>query len=315
MRHSRQQLLATIADLYYNEQCSQSQIALQTGYSRSAISRLLSEARENGVVEIRINHPLKRSTQLENAIAERYDLKACFVAQRGQLNYSQMLRLLGRLGAAYLSENMQQDSRLGIGWGAAVQEVAQSFRQRYWPDFQVIQTLGSISSSGSAIDGYEVAYQIASTFSGTYHTFNAPMLVGDRAVTEALMRERNIRKTLDLAKQIDFALVGIGTTVADRSGLLRSGYMTGPELNAVREQGAVGDFCSRLFDENGRILDIDINHRVIGADITALPADQCTVMGVAGGRLKAPAIRAALKGKLINALVTDSSAAEIVLYG
>ena len=224
-----------------------------------------------------------------------------------------MLRLLGRLGAAYLSENMVPDSRLGIGWGEAVQEVAQAFRQRYWPNFQVIQMMGSVRSSHSSVDGYEVAYQIANTFSGTYHTFNAPMIVDDRNTKEALLSDRNIRNTLELANQIDFALVGIGTTVAERAGLVRAGHLTPVEIRELETAGAVGDFCGRLIDENGRYLDVDLNHRVIGADISKHSQEKCTIVGVGGGRIKAKAISSILRGRLINVLITDSSAAEILL--
>ena len=145
MRHDRLQLLATIADMYYVEGRSQADIARQTGYSRSAVSRLLTEAREQGVVEIRINHPLRRSADLEQALTARYPLRACFVAQRGQLDYPRMLQMLGRLGAAYLSEHMLPDSVLGISWGTAIFEVGQALRQRYWPNLQVVQMVGAIT--------------------------------------------------------------------------------------------------------------------------------------------------------------------------
>ncbi|MCB9431977.1 MAG: MarR family transcriptional regulator [Ardenticatenaceae bacterium] len=58
--YERLEFLATVADLYYLGRRSQAEIARKFGYSRSAISRLLTEAHQHGLVDIRINHPIKR---------------------------------------------------------------------------------------------------------------------------------------------------------------------------------------------------------------------------------------------------------------
>ena len=53
-------LLADVAEMYYLEDKNQSEIAESVGVTRSMISRMLTEARENGIVEIRIQRPLQR---------------------------------------------------------------------------------------------------------------------------------------------------------------------------------------------------------------------------------------------------------------
>ena len=52
-------LLADVAQQYYLEDMTQEQIARRIGVSRSNVSRMLKDARERGVVEIRIHHPLR----------------------------------------------------------------------------------------------------------------------------------------------------------------------------------------------------------------------------------------------------------------
>ncbi len=313
MRHDRMQLLATIADLYYIEQCSQAEIARQTGYSRSAVSRLLTEAHENGVVEIKVNHPLKRSSQLEAAVSRQFDLTAVYVAQRGRLDYERTLRLLGRLSARYLDEAVAPDSTLGISWGTAVHETAQALRPRYYPDFRVVQMIGAVGISDPEIDGHDLARVIGNTFSCSYHTLNAPLVVDGLATTHALLQDRVIRRTISYALECDFALVGIGSTDPQRSSLLRAGHLTPSEVDALQEAGAVGDICGRVFDADGRMLEHSLNDRVIGIDIRELAKSDCIVVGVAGGRLKAPAILAALRGGLVDVLITDSTAAEALV--
>ena len=55
--------LADVARQYYLEDLTQEQIARGMGVSRSQVSRMLKVARERGIVEIRIHHPLRTATR------------------------------------------------------------------------------------------------------------------------------------------------------------------------------------------------------------------------------------------------------------
>ena len=61
----RTSLLADVAEMYYLEQKNQAEIAKAVGVTRSMISRMLTEARESGIVEIRIQRPLQSDPDLE----------------------------------------------------------------------------------------------------------------------------------------------------------------------------------------------------------------------------------------------------------
>ena len=72
-------LLADVAEMYYLEGKIQSEIAETVGVTRSMISRMLTEARENGIVEIRIHRPLQSEPELANALKERFGLMDALV--------------------------------------------------------------------------------------------------------------------------------------------------------------------------------------------------------------------------------------------
>ena len=74
--------LAQIAEMYYISKLTQQQIAARTGYSRSMISRLLSEAEQEGVVEITINYPHQRNIELEHQLIAMLDLKTARILLR-----------------------------------------------------------------------------------------------------------------------------------------------------------------------------------------------------------------------------------------
>jgi len=83
-------------------------------------------------------------------------------------------------------------------------------------------------------------------------------------------------------------------------------------LARLRAQGVVGDICARHYDAQGRVMDIELNHRIVGLELEALHGIG-QVIGVAGGEAKAEAILGALRGGHVNVLVTDDAAARKVL--
>jgi DNA-binding transcriptional regulator LsrR (DeoR family) len=94
--------------------------------------------------------------------------------------------------------------------------------------------------------------------------------------------------------------------------LLRAGYLDRRALAQLQDQGVAGDICARHYDAQGRVLDIELNRRVIGIELEDLHKVK-QVIGVAGGVAKAEAILGALLGRHVNVLVTDDTTAKKVL--
>ena len=82
------------------------------------------------------------------------------------------------------------------------------------------------------------------------------------------------------------------------------------EFISIRNQGAVGYTCGWFFNERGKILEDQINERVVAADFRRIREGKALVMTIAAGEKKTPAIKAALEGNLLDILITDSSAVE-----
>ena len=76
---------------------NQNRAAAVLGYSRSHISRMLAEARRDGIVEIHVHHPLARVAALEQRLADQFGLQEVRVLKSNGVPYSQMLRRLGAL--------------------------------------------------------------------------------------------------------------------------------------------------------------------------------------------------------------------------
>ena len=138
------------------------------------------------------------------------------------------------------------------------------------------------------------------------------MCVDTPEACRALMEDPELRETLKAGEKADFAIAGIGSVVADQSTLVDAGYLSAEELGELAAAGAVGDVCSRHFDAQGQECRVELNDRVIGLSLEQLRAIP-RVVGVAGGPWKSQAILGALRGQLVDVLVTDRATAESVL--
>ncbi len=82
---------------------------------------------------------------------------------------------------------------------------------------------------------------------------------------------------------------------------------------SLLDAGAVGDICGHYLDIDGRTVSHPLTKRVIHPNMKSLLKIPERVLA-AGGLQKIPIIRAAIRGKLVDVLITDERAA-IALLG
>ncbi|MCS7249251.1 MAG: sugar-binding transcriptional regulator [Anaerolineales bacterium] len=308
MNNERVELLARIAEMYYEQNLTQSQIAQRVGYSRSMVSRLISEARENNIVEIRIHYPLQRIGELEEYLRDALHLKDVRVLRRGPLSYTAMLRRLGGLAAQFLEEHLRDYITIGTSWGTALYETVNAMRPHSIEGVRVIQMIGALGTPNPEIDGPELARRLARLLGGRYATLPLPLIVDSEVTRLSLLNSPYIQRVTQHFRSIDLALVGVGTVDNEFSSLLRAGYLDAMQLESLRSAGAVGDVCAIHIDIQGNLIDTPLTRSIVGIDADTLQAIPLRI-GVAGGQAKAIPIIAACRAGLINSLVTDEIAA------
>jgi DNA-binding transcriptional regulator LsrR (DeoR family) len=106
--------------------------------------------------------------------------------------------------------------------------------------------------------------------------------------------------------------MGIGALTPGYSSQIWAGYLDERELAWLRSQGAAGHMAAQFYDIHGQLLDVDVNQRSVGIGIKALLGKD-PVIAVAGSEAKAEAILGALRGRYLNVLITDDTAARKVL--
>jgi DNA-binding transcriptional regulator LsrR (DeoR family) len=182
-----------------------------------------------------------------------------------------------------------------------------------WPEIVVVQCLGGLGQPDADIHGIELTQRLAHVLDARPRLLPAPGIVKSKLVRDALLTEVQISDTLALAARADVALLGIGVTAAPDSVVrMAKTILTESQIQELEARGAVGDISLRFFDAQGRCVKHPINDRVVGLDLDQIRRIP-RVIGVAGGPHKVDAIRGALRGKLINVLVTDEDTATHLL--
>lgn len=315
-RGDRTDLLVTVASLYYELSQNQQQIADRLEMSRSSVSRMIKEARDLGIVEIRIHKPVNRDFYLEQALIERFGLQDAYVlGTSGETREDEALYGVGRLAAGYLKRvigNMPPHTCIGTAWGTGAHAAISALPEDRVRQIDVVQLLGSVSVSDPMIDGPDVARLLAAKLGGRHYDLHAPALVEQPALRAMLIDEPSLRDGLQRGRSVALAITGIGTMAEEASSFLRAGHLTSTQLAHLREQGIVGETCGRFFDAKGRYEGYAINDRVVGIaleDLRNIPR----VIAVARGLPKVMSILAALRGGYMTVLSTDDVTARAIL--
>lgn len=312
MDEERIDLLAQVAICYYEEGLNQAAIAKRIQKSRSMVSRLLDQARDAGLVEVRVRYPLRTDADLEQRLCHEFGLNSAHVLANPPDDYQMLLRRLGELGARCLHEALRPGITIGLSWGTAVYAVVRAMPTIRVPDSTVVQLIGAVGHGDPMVDGTELGRWLAQKLDASFRFLSAPLLVKDESVAQALRRERINQETLSIAADAQVAIIGIGTPVPEYSSLVRAGYATEGEVRELMAAGVVGDLVAHQFDDEGRVLDIPANRRAINLDADSLRRIP-KVIAVSGSVSKARAIAAALRGGFCTCLVTDAHAAEAAL--
>jgi deoxyribonucleoside regulator len=296
-------MIVEAARLYYEHQFSQQQIAQKLHISRPGVSRLLQHARQQGIVKIEIIDPGEQGTQLESQLKREFQLKRVIVVPDDGDDLRIIKSRLGRAAAILLNDLLYPGVIVGISWGTTMLEVARHVSKKRFQSTIIVQLNGGVSRAEYDTHASEVTQKIAESFGGIPYLLPLPAIVDRADVKAAILSDKNITRTLQIAREARMALFTIGSFGYD-SVLVKSDYFEPEEVEALLKTGAVGDVCSRIIRYDGTICSKELDARTIGIELAELKQKEYRI-AVAGGREKLAAIRAALRGKIFNMLITD----------
>ncbi|MDU0967638.1 MAG: sugar-binding domain-containing protein [Actinomycetaceae bacterium] len=304
-------LLLRVSQLYYEDGLNQAAIAREVGYSRPTISRLLTEARERGIVTITISHPLQRLIDLEDQLVNRFGLLHARVSEVEPSD--DPATVIGGEAADLLASLGRPGTIIALSNGRSIAAAVKCMEPRHWAGSCIAQMIGSVGNGLVVEDSPRVCRMLADRVGADYANMPVPLMLESASLARAMRHEPQVAAALQLAARADIALVGVGAV--DDSGVggpILQPYIDDEMAKAIRAKGAVGHICGHHFDAQGNHIHTSLCDRMIALDPARLRDLPC-VIGVAWGEKKVAALRAAIAGRYINTLVTDKATAQALL--
>ena len=299
--------LAHVARRYYLEDQKQSDIAAELGVSRPLISRMLSEARELGVVEILIHEPGTRASSLLDRLRMTSSIRGGVLVEDGededatnQLLSQGAVDLLRQIGA----------HRLGVGWGYLIGQLVTWLEKHPQPDSSVTDIcplVGNASIPARNYQSNENVRLMAQQLGAAPHFLYLPALPDSLEEQQVLCSTEVYRQIHQQWEQIDTALVNIGDypSSPDFASLVRYGSL-------LQQQHACGRMLVYYFNEAGTIIQSDQDFAI---QVPLETLMRCpNIVGVCSANTSARALRGALRTGAFTHIVARAALAQ-TLFG
>ncbi|MDL2272638.1 hypothetical protein LJC23_06370 [Desulfovibrio sp. OttesenSCG-928-I05] len=249
--------LEQVARLYYEENKNQHEIAAALGVSRPLISRMLQEARDAGIVSIRIIPHGEQESPVLIAAKERFGLAGGrltpFQADNAKLNESiahAVMDCIDQLGGG----------RVGLGWGHIIGAMVRIMEKRPPARSSISHVVPMVGNSGISIRNYHSNENVRIV---AHHAMATPQYLHTPAFAETAEELELWRKTENYKavsrewNRLDIALVNIGNhpSTPDFASHARYGDL-------LSRRQAVGRMIAYYYTRNGEIIVSDTDYAV-----------------------------------------------------
>jgi deoxyribonucleoside regulator len=309
--NEQHELLQWVAELYYLQQQGQSEIATLIGASVSKVSRLLAEARRQGVVTIQVAASRIGDSDFERRLAQRLGLQAVYVAPARVTDASVASRVAALAAARLLPRLFPVHGAVGLSGGYTVAQLARALDHLSGTDLTIVPLQGNWVDGGLHLHNDQVVRDAATQLGAHALSLPAPMVVEHADTRDALLHDRSIRPVIARWSTLDMAVVGVGASPGGHGVDYQSvmGQLPAGVQADLQREGVVGDLCAHMFAGDGRFVEHEVSRRTLSIGIDDLRRIPC-VVAVAGGVNKAASLLGAVRTGVVHVLITDQLAAE-----
>ena len=301
-------LTAAVARRYYLEGKSKVEIAGDLALSRFQVARLLDTARASGLVKIEISDPGAIDVDLSVRLQEAYDLQHAVVIDTPETDAAAVRRDLGKAAASLVAEVVMPDDVLGLAWARSVSAMVNALT-RLSP-VPVVQLTGALARPDIEDSSVDLVRQVGRLSGGPAYYFHAPTIVPDAATASALRRVPELARALERFDSVTRAVVGIGLWAPTESTVYDA--TDAHVRDELQRRGVCGEIAGVPVDAAGQPVEWGLAERMIcvtADQLRAIPE----VLGIAYGTRRSPAVKAAIRGGLVDSLVTHADLARSLL--
>ena len=296
--------------LYFIAGHTQDEIAKMLKVSRPTAQRLVSLCLTQRLITFRLEHPITACMEWAERLTEAFQLSHCQVVPSDPSAATSPTGIAER--AASVLESYLRESKptvIALGTGRAIRAAVERITPFDCPTHQLVSLVGNISSDGSA-SLFDTVGRLADLTKARHYPMPLPFLMSSAAELQQMLQIDSIRSVRSVAAKADLRLVGLGQ-MDERAQVYVDGFLSREELQEMIRLGAKGEIVGWAFNAEGQIIEGGTNRRLTSIP-PQIPATSLTI-GVAIGKAKVTAIKSALRGRLLNGLITDETTAKLLL--
>ena len=308
------QLIYQVATLYYLEGLSQVEISSKLNLSRPKVSRLLSQARENGIVTINIKMPENLEIQtLKTRIVERFNLREVQVTPCIHEDMNQRLNHAAALAAPFFQNLIKDGDTIGISWGNTLHVISKYLQPTTMsPQTSLYQIVGNLDNGDANTHSSEILKNTSDALGLIYsNSLPCPVIMESSIIVDLLLHDNKLSSLMAMVNKPDIAFPVIGV-LSPESCLYKTNYIDDKYIDDLRQMKAVGNICCRFIDIDGNIVDNNLNNRTIAIQLESLKKARYSCVCIANEE-KIPVLIGSIKAGYVNALSIDSKAAVSLL--
>ncbi|WP_373461634.1 sugar-binding transcriptional regulator [Pseudarthrobacter sp. W1I19] len=296
--------------MYYLQDLTMDAIARELRTSRSTVSRLLSSARDSGLVQVQIRNPLDTAPELESLIRRRYGVDVHVVPVVETLNEAETLDRVAMQAARTFGPLVDSNAIIGVAWGATLSAVSRHLTRKITHDSVIVQLNGAGNMHTTGITyASDIMRRFGSAYGARVEQFPVPAFFDHAATKTAMWNERSVQRILALQAKMSIAIFGVGSVDADYpSHVYAGGYLDENDLKILAGSDVVGDVATVFFRSDGSSDGIVLNERSTGPALSELRQVRrriCVVSGVS----KINGLKGALAAGLATDLILDEATA------
>lgn len=285
-------------------------VARRLGVSRSTVSRLISLAREEGLVRISLHPPSQSSDSLSQKLSDLFSAEVHVIPVSPAATDMRRLDSVATVAGAIISDLVGPGTTLGVAWGTTISAVAEHLTPKDAPGSRVVQLNGAANPTTTGIPyAGEIIETFSKAFGSTSHHFPVPAFFDYAESKEVMWRERSVSSVREIQQASDVAVFGVGSFTSPlASHVYSGGYLSPEEVEHLRTEGVAGDICTVLLRPDGTYEDIELNKRATGphpGELAAIPRRICVVAGAS----KVRPLHGALLAGAVTDLIIDEGAA------
>ena len=202
------------------------------GVSRQTAQRLVSLAMSEGLIKVRVDHPIANCLDLAAKLRSRFALDLVEVVPSDPASSSTTIGI-AEAAAAEIERWLKSEKPvvMAIGTGRTLKAAIEQLAPMDCPQHKVVSLTGNISPDGSAAF-YNVIFTMADRIKARSFPMPLPVISSSPEEREMLLGQPMIQPTLALAAQADVTFVGIGD-LGPKAPLYEDGFITEAELKAL----------------------------------------------------------------------------------